>query len=382
MEYAHGGDIYTYKGMLDFSVNVNPLGPSERVVDAAKRGVERAAEYPDSRCGRLREALAEKKGIPVERFIAGNGAADLFFSLVLAERPRKAVIPVPAFSEYGQALRTVDCSVREYFLKKENNFCMTEDFLNELTPETDITFLCSPSNPAGQVIPGELLRKIADRCEACGIRLVVDECFIDFLTEPAEHTVERMTERYPCLFVVQAFTKIHAVPGLRLGYGITSDTELIERMQQVRQPWSVSIPAQEAGIAALGDEERVRAAREVTCRERARMEKELRECGVEVVPSQANFILMHSPYDLFTHLKDRGILIRDCSNYSGLGKGWYRTAVRRKEENDCLLEAVRQICLEEGGDPAKRQEAAGEIGREAREKQEKRQEEVQWQDRS
>ncbi|HJC38368.1 MAG TPA: aminotransferase class I/II-fold pyridoxal phosphate-dependent enzyme, partial [Candidatus Mediterraneibacter faecigallinarum] len=125
MEYAHGGDIYTYKGMLDFSVNVNPLGPSERVVDAAKRGVERAAEYPDSRCGRLREALAEKKGIPAECFIAGNGAADLFFSLVLAERPRKAVIPVPAFSEYGQALRTVDCSVREYFLKKENNFCMT-----------------------------------------------------------------------------------------------------------------------------------------------------------------------------------------------------------------------------------------------------------------
>ena len=259
---------------------------------------------------------------------------------------------------------------------------MTEDFLDELTPETDITFLCSPSNPAGQVIPGELLRKIADRCEACGIRLVVDECFIDFLTEPAEHTVERMTERYPCLFVVQAFTKIHAVPGLRLGYGITSDTELIERMQQVRQPWSVSIPAQEAGIAALGDEERVRAARELTYRERTRMEKGLRECGVEVVPSQANFILMHSPYDLFTHLKDRGILIRDCSNYSGLGKGWYRTAVRRKEENDCLLEAVRQICLEEGGDPAKKQEAAGAEDREAREKQEKRQEEVQWQDRS
>ena len=242
--------------------------------------------------------------------------------------------------------------MREYFLKKENNFCMTEDFLDELTPETDITFLCSPSNPAGQVI----------------------ECFIDFLTEPAEHTVERMTERYPCLFVVQAFTKIHAVPGLRLGYGITSDTELIERMQQVRQPWSVSIPAQEAGIAALGDEERVRAARELTYRERTRMEKGLRECGVEVVPSQANFILMHSPYDLFTHLKDRGILIRDCSNYSG--KGWYRTAVRRKEENDCLLEAVRQICLEEGGDPAKRQEAAGAEDREAREKQEKRQEEV------
>ena len=378
MEYVHGGDIYTYKGMLDFSVNVNPLGPSERVIDAAKRGAERAMEYPDSRCGRLKEALAEKKGIPAERFIAGNGAADLFFSLVLAERPRTAVIPVPAFSEYEQALKTVGCEVREYFLKKENNFQLTEDFLNELPPETDIVFLCSPSNPAGQAIDRRLLLRIADRCEARGTRLVVDECFIDFLAEPEEYTMEKMTEKYPCLFVVQAFTKIHAVPGLRLGYGITSDMGLLERMQQVRQPWSVSIPAQEAGIAALCDEERVRAARELTCRERARMEKELRECGVEVIPSQANFILMHSPYDLFAHLKDRGILIRDCSNYSGLGKGWYRTAVRREEENDRLLEAVRQICQGSVRYPAKWQEDAyteAAEGGEAKEKQEKRQEE-------
>ena len=361
MEYVHGGDIYTYKGMLDFSVNVNPLGPSERVIDAAKRGAERAMEYPDSRCGRLREALAERKKIPAEHIIAGNGAADLFFSLVLAERPRTAGITVPAFSEYEQALKTVDCKVREYFLKKENNFRLTEDFLNELSPETDIVFLCSPSNPAGQAIDRGLLLKIADRCEGYGIRLVVDECFIDFLAEPEDYTMEKMTEKYSCLFVVQAFTKIHAIPGLRLGYGITSDEALLERMQQVRQPWSVSIPAQEAGIAALGDGERVYAARELTGRERVRMEKKLSGWGVDVIPSQANFILMHSPYDLFCLLKDRGILIRDCSNYSGLGRGWYRTAVRRSEENDRLLEAVRQICQmeEHRKDKARQEEYSG-----------------------
>ena len=318
-------------------------------------------EYPDSRCGRLREALAERKKIPAEHIIAGNGAADLFFSLVLAERPRTAGIPVPAFSEYEQALKTVDCKVREYFLKKENNFRLTEDFLNELSPETDIVFLCSPSNPAGQAIDRGLLLKIADRCEGYGIRLVVDECFIDFLAEPEDYTMEKMTEKYSCLFVVQAFTKIHAIPGLRLGYGITSDEALLERMQQVRQPWSVSIPAQEAGIAALGDGERVYAARELTGRERVRMEKKLSGWGVDVIPSQANFILMHSPYDLFRLLKDRGILIRDCSNYSGLGRGWYRTAVRRSEENDRLLEAVRQICQmeEHRKDKARQEEYSG-----------------------
>ena len=238
---------------------------------------------------------------------------------------------------------------------------MTEDFLNELSPETDIVFLCSPSNPAGQAIDRGLLLKIADRCEGDGIRLVVDECFIDFLAEPEDYTMEKMTEKYSCLFVVQAFTKIHAIPGLRLGYGITSDETLLEKMQQVRQPWSVSIPAQEAGIAALGDGERVYAARELTGRERMRMEKKLSGWGVEVIPSQANFILMHSPYDLFRLLKDRGILIRDCSNYSGLGRGWYRTAVRRGEENDRLLEAVRQICQmeEHRKDKARQEEYSG-----------------------
>ena len=344
MKYGHGGDIYTYRDMLDFSVNVNPLGLSRKVIEAAKKGVERAAQYPDSRCRELRAALSEKKGIPGECFIFGNGAADLFFSLVLAEKPKRAVIPVPAFSEYAHALRTVGCRIEEYVLRREEQFTLTEDFLECLTPETDIVFLCSPSNPAGQVIPRELLCRIADRCEAARIRLVVDECFIDFLPEPSEFTMERMSEQYSCLFVVQAFTKIHAIPGLRLGYGITSDLELLERIQQVRQPWSVSTPAQAAGIAALRDIHRVQAARELVCSERGRMEEELKEAGVEVIPSKANFILMYSPYDLFSLLKDRGILIRECSNYSGLGKGWYRTAVRRKEENDRLLEAIRQIC--------------------------------------
>ena len=270
MEYGHGGDIYTYRDMLDFSVNVNPLGASREVIEAAKRGVELAAQYPDSRCRELRTALSEKKEIPEECFIFGNGAADLFFSLVLAEKPKRAVIPVPAFSEYAHALRTMDCRIEEYALRREEQFTLTEGFLECLTPEIDTVFLCSPSNPAGQVIEKELLCRIADRCEEAQIRLVVDECFIDFLSEPSEFTMEKLTERYPCLFVVQAFTKTHAIPGLRLGYGMSSDQKLLERMQQVRQPWSVSTPAQAPGLAALWVSDRVQEARKLICRERRR----------------------------------------------------------------------------------------------------------------
>ena len=345
MEYGHGGDIYTYKGMLDFSVNVNPFGPSKAVLEAAKRGIDKCSAYPDSQCRALREALEKKMGIPGEFILPGNGAADLFFSLVTAARPKKALIPIPAFSEYERALLTVDCQIRYHQTEEKENFRLTERFLEELTEDLDLVFLCSPSNPAGQVIPEELLRRIIRRCGEKKIRLVLDECFIEFADPGKAFYAEREAENWPQLFVVRAFTKMHAIPGLRLGYGITSDTEMLERLYRVRQPWSVSIPAQEAGIAALSDAEDLREdkTREVIRAERARMEQELAGLGFRVIPSEANFILMYSGMDLAEGLKEKGILIRDCGNYRGMKEGWYRTAIRLPEENRLLVEALREI---------------------------------------
>ncbi len=348
MIHGHGGDIYTYGGLLDFSVNVNPLGPPQEVLDAAKRGVELAEHYPDSRCRELKAALARRKHLPGEFFIPGNGAAELLFSLVLAEKPKRALLPVPSFSEYERALKTVDCQIEVYPLEEENGFRLAEDFTDALSADVDMVFLCNPSNPAGQITGRELLLEIAAECEEKKIRLVVDECFVEFLEEPQAYTMEKMTERYSSLFILQALTKTCSIPGLRLGYGITSDSALLERMEEVRQPWGVSVPAQCAGIAALGGEgSRMERARELIRSERKRMEETLRETGVEVIASSCNFILVKSPYDLFRLLKDRGILIRDCSNYRGLGRGWYRTAVRTEEENKRLLEAVRDIYRQE-----------------------------------
>lgn len=349
MEYGHGGDIYTYKNMLDFSVNVNPLGISEAAVQAAKRGVERSGNYPDSRCRRLTKALSEVMELPQPYFLAGNGAADLFFSLVLAERPKQALLPVPAFSEYEQALKTVDCGIRYHELKQENHFRIDESILDELTEDIDIVFLCSPSNPAGQALEKELAVQIAERCREKKIRFVLDECFIEFLSDPAAYSMMRAVEEFPCLFLVRAFTKMYAMPGLRLGYAVSSDGELLERIQQVRQPWSVSVPAQEAGIAVLTENERAEQTRRLIEKERAKLESGLRDLGIKVIPSEANFLLMNCPLDLFSLLKEKQILIRDCSNYRGLGKGWYRIAVRTAQENDILLKAVREVMIASAG---------------------------------
>ena len=276
----------------------------------------------------------------------GNGAADLLFSLVLAEKPQKAMIVIPAFSEYEQALKTVGCEILYHEVKKENNFRLGTDLTEKITSELDFLFLCSPSNPAGQAVEKEFLIKIAEKCEKERVRLVLDECFVQFLTSGEEASMQLETGRFRYLFVLQAFTKIYAVPGIRLGYGISSDKALLERMETVRQPWSVSTPAQAAGLSALKEDHREEQTRQLVKSERERMEKELENLRIEYIPSEANFLLFNSVINWFEELKKRGILIRDCANYRGLGNGWYRLAVRMPEENDRLLECMKQVLNE------------------------------------
>lgn len=348
MRYSHGGDIYTYGDLLDFSVNINPLGISEHVAEAAKQSIEKAEAYPDCQCRKLRKKLARRQGLPETYYVFGNGAAEIFYTLVLAEKPEKALLPVPAFSEYERALNTVGCRINYYGTEKEKGFCIDETFLNALNEETDIVFLCSPGNPAGAVTDRNLLLKTAQLCEKFQIRLVVDECFGGLLEDPEAHSVIKETVRYSHLIVVRAFTKTFAMPGLRLGYGVTSDTGLTEKMEQMRQPWSVSIPAQEAGIAALDEEARVREAARLISEERRFLEEQLERLGIETISSEANYILMYSERDLFHELKKDNILIRDCSDYRGLTKGWYRIAVRKRKENQILIRSLEKI-VKEGG---------------------------------
>lgn len=368
MIYGHGGDIYTYKNMLDFSVNINPLGTPERVIAAAKRGVECAAAYPDSQCRKLREKLAGKQDIEEDSYIFGNGAAELIYTLVLAEKPKRALIPVPAFSEYEQALRSVGCEIIYYYTKENNCFCIDNNFLKEIKKDIDIVFLCSPVNPSGHVINKELLQQAADICERNKIRFMLDECFIDFLKTPEKYSMTAETEKYRQLFILRAFTKIYAMPGLRLGYGISSDHNLKERMEQMRQPWSVSVPAQEAGIAALDEEKYVEEARKLVMSEREYLEEEIKKMRMKIVSSNVNFILIYTEINLFDQMKECGILIRNCENYTGLGKGWYRIAVRTHRENLCLINALRDIRMkaDEAAGKGKRSEETENRTEEAR----------------
>ena len=173
--------------------------------------------------------------------------------------------------------------------------------------------------------------------------MVVDECFLDFVEEPEKHTLKGKLAEYPNLFLLKAFTKRYAIPGVRLGYGFCSDSSVLERMEAVTQPWNVSTMAQQAGLAALKETEYVEKGRQLVFQESAWMKEKMGQLGQKVYPSEANYIFFHGPANLFECCVPKGILIRDCSNYPGLEKGYFRVAVKLHEQNEKLIQVLTDI---------------------------------------
>ena len=348
MKLVHGGDWAGYRAefgcdALDFSANVSPLGLPAGVAAAITNALPTADRYPDPLCRELRAALAGAEGVPADWILCGNGAADLIFRLALAVRPRRALLPAPTFAEYEAALQTVGCAVQRVFLREEHEFAVTEEFIDAVTPETDIVFLCQPNNPTGQVTPPALVERLVRRCAECGAVLVVDECFLDFLPDRDAWTAKQLLRDTPQLIILKAFTKLYAMAGVRLGYALCGDAALLEKMRGAGQPWAVSSLAQAAGLAALQETAYAGAVRALIAEQRPRMAAGLRALGLRVMDGQANYLLFRATPDFGEKLRRRGAVVRSCANYPGLDAAWYRTAVRTAEENTRLLQIMGEI---------------------------------------
>ena len=343
-ENPHGGDLYGRPVRLDFSANTNPLGTPPAVRRAVVEAASRLNQYPDPYCRALVGALASFEGIPETVLLCGCGAAELIFSFCAAVKPRRALELAPTFSEYATALEAVGAAVDRYTLTSANNFTLTEAFLPFLEAgRWDALFLCNPNNPTGQTIPPALLEAILALCRKKGTRLFVDECFLDLTDGGGDLSLKPLLSLHPELCILKAFTKSYGMAGLRLGYCLSGDSALLQAMGRTVQPWNVSLPAQAAGVAALGETAFLERARGLVLRERAYLRRGLEKLGLYVCPSQANYLLFSAPVPLLQPLLERGILIRDCANYPGLGPGWYRAAVKRRRENQALLAALREL---------------------------------------
>ena len=274
----------------------------------------------------------------MEEILCGNGAAELFFAAVQAVWPQKALVIAPSFSEYEEALRSVGAEVEYYYLCEEDNFQIREDYVDKLSEEIDMIFLCNPNNPTGQTIDRDMLIKILDRCKKQNIVVILDECFLEFLDEPNRYEMSDLKGEYPNLLIIKAFTKIFSMPGLRLGYAISSNQDILEEMSWKLQQWNVSVPAQMAGVAALEKpKEYIRQTREYVSGQREYMRNIMKMMGYVVFASKANYLFFKGRPGLEKEALEAGFLIRDCQNYEGLSEGFYRIAVRTKEENERLI---------------------------------------------
>jgi threonine-phosphate decarboxylase len=348
----HGGDIYgklireAWAGpFLDFSVNTNLLGMPAAVKEALVRYQDDFERYPDPYCRELRAAISRADGVPEDAILCGNGASDLIFRLCLAVEPCAVLVCAPTFSEYEKAARLAGALVVQYPLLEDEGFKLTERFLPYVDGEIGMIFLCNPNNPTGDLIEPALLGEIAKRCRERRIVLVLDECFLPF-TDAFFTDAPSMTRSLsPEIAVIRAFTKTFSLAGLRIGYMISSDRELIARCAAAGPFWSVSGPAQVAALAALGCSAWFEESKVILRAERGFLTEGLRALGLRVFESSANFLLFRAENEpnLVEKLIKRGVLIRSCGNFWGLDEGFYRVGVKTHERNEKLIGAIGEV---------------------------------------
>ena len=362
--YEHGGDVYAEeKRPMDFSVNINPLGMPGSVSESAKKAVEEELSYPDPFCRRLTAALSGRYGIPAEQILCGNGASDLLLRLCAAVRPEKILVPRPGFSEYERCASLFGAQAVYYDVLGKSAAQITEGIRHKLTEApADCTlslaasapkmaFICRPNNPDGSMLSAEQVADVAELCERIGTLLVVDECFLEFTKEKS---AAAYLEKYKKLVVINAFTKTYAMAGLRLGFMFCADQDLMDKAYALASPWSISAPAQAAGIAACKEKDFLRGACEYIDLQRGYLEKELKALGFKTLPCAANFLLVKEPEkhgaagkqaseSIREKLAGRNIKVRDCRSFKGLDDSWIRLGVRTEEENKALIDALRDI---------------------------------------
>lgn len=358
--FDHGGTARS--GQTDFSANISPLGVPEPV-KAVLRDLaagDDLGRYPDPDAIVLRAAIAEREGLTPEQVLCGNGAADLLYRFFLAVRPGRALILEPTFSEYAKALALAGGEAVTVTLRPDHGFAWPESLLSRLTPDLDLFVFCSPGNPTGVSAPPELLERALDRCAEQGIAVLWDASFLDFSETPdrSREIMRRAWVRGQALTVLNSFTKLYALAGLRLGVLLSPDTELLSRVSVAGAPWSVSTAAQAAGLAALSCDEYVSELRACIANEKQFLYEALEALGFRPLPaegergyvvSDANFLLFRTEReDLADRLEERyDLVLRRAETFRGLDAHWCRMAVRTRDENQTLMNALKEV-LEHG----------------------------------
>ncbi|HZK53079.1 MAG TPA: threonine-phosphate decarboxylase [Desulfosporosinus sp.] len=358
----HGGNIlraqklYGLTTFIDLSANINPFGPPAGVWTSIQQGMVDIVNYPDPESCTLRNALSKHLEIPTDSIMVGNGAGDLIFTIVQALKPKRVAIPLPTFSEYERAARSVGSGVSYIPLGAEGwaKFKQWDDGLwREFLKDCDLLFLCSPHNPTGSVLAKDLFEQILRLTKEIGCRILFDESFLDFLPDEIRQSTRTYLEMNEHLMVLYSLTKFYSLPGLRLGT-VFAHKLLLASFDQYRDPWSVNVLAQHAGIAALENLDFPDDVRQKLRESRALFYEKFKRCGfsnLRLWPTSVNFalieVLNHTSGELIQHLGRLGILVRDCASFIGLPGDFIRVAIKDIFVMQRLIEGLKTYYFKE-----------------------------------
>lgn len=362
----HGGNIYkifrekNIDKILDYSSNINPYGLPENLKKEIFEKLFVLERYPDPDYIELREKIAEKNNLNIENIIVGNGATEIIFLFMKILSPKKVLIVSPTFGEYERAIKAStlandNLEINYFELKEAENFVLNiKNLETELENNYDLLILCNPNNPTGQFLKLKKLEEILKICEQKNTKLFVDEAFVEFVEDWENESIINSKEIKENLFVIRAFTKFFAIPGLRLGYGICFNKNLLKKMLEKKEPWSVNNIADLAGQTVLDDENYIQKTKEWIKDQKKYMYENLNKIeGLRAYKTEVNFILLKIEDNLLEKgldvknlrkkMLEKGILIRDASNFIYLDKHYFRLAIKDKLNNKKVIESLTSI---------------------------------------
>ena len=329
--------------VIKLASNENSLGPSPKALEAIKGAMSDLHRYPDAQTIDLKSAVADKLNLLPEQIIVTNGGDELItlVSETFLDAGDEIVVPEPSFSEYEFGGNLMGAKVKTVPLK-ENYQYDVEGILNSVTERTKILFLCSPNNPTGTILLKSQLQQILDYLPK-NVLVVLDTAYSHYVSS-SDYTdgIEFVKAGYP-LLILQTFSKIYGLAGIRVGFGVSSQ-EIIHSILQVKEPFNVNALAQVAATAAIGDDEHVQLSSQLVKRERQRLYGVFQELGLNHTESMSNFILVElgaNANQLFQKLMEKGIIVRFGGTW-GLTQH-VRITVGTPEENDLLIEKLREL---------------------------------------
>ncbi|EIJ79900.1 threonine-phosphate decarboxylase [Bacillus methanolicus PB1] len=346
----HGSNPqYLYQSMgvplpdhyIDFSANINPLGPPPSLKEKWGQAFELINDYPDPKAYQFSIKAAEKEGLPVNWILPGNGGSELIALIARLLAGKRVLIVQPAFSEYEEACKANGCQIGYHILEEGKWELMSESIISELD-HYDALFLCNPNNPTGTSFSRHAISRVLKESAAKNCFVIIDEAFYDFSEEV--HSFASSIQTYPNLMVLRSMTKMYSIPGIRLGYAI-AHPHVLKEMAVFQPHWSVNALALMAGEECLKANEHVRKTRRYIGMQRSRLVKFFQENGYEVSNFNVNFYLVRdSDYidqlPLICFLLEHGIVPRHTYHFPGLEGRWIRLAIKREDENDRLMEVL------------------------------------------